>query len=389
MRGRRSVRARGQWGPCPSPCRRSVAARWTLRSCWRRWPASRTARSGGCAASRGAGLYVSRDDHLARAGRAQRRDDAPDPLRRRRDAPVGAAVRRRPGHVAAAVRMVVTEDRADHIDLNFGCPVPKVTRKGGGAALPWKRDLFRDIVRGAVAAADGRRPGHGQDAQGHRRRPPDLPRGRPGGRRGGRGVGRAARAHRGADLRRAGRLVGHRAPRRRARATGRAGAGQRRHLGGRGRAADGRADRLRRRRRRARLPGSAVAVRRSSRRRSPGAPSPPSRAPARCSSCCAGTPSCSSRCTATSTSGCRDIRKHMAWYLKGLRVAQPIRAALGTVGSLAELDDLLAGIDPEQPYPVARRGRPAGAHVRPAAGGPARRMAGLVRAGLRGGPGRG
>ena len=39
--------------------------------------------------------------------------------------------------------MLVTEDRADHIDLNFGCPVPKVTRKGGGSALPWKRDLFR------------------------------------------------------------------------------------------------------------------------------------------------------------------------------------------------------------------------------------------------------
>ncbi|TPX01158.1 tRNA dihydrouridine synthase DusB, partial [Schumannella luteola] len=43
--------------------------------------------------------------------------------------------------------------RADHIDLNFGCPVPKVTRKGGGAALPWKLDLFRAIVEGAVEAA--------------------------------------------------------------------------------------------------------------------------------------------------------------------------------------------------------------------------------------------
>jgi nifR3 family TIM-barrel protein len=49
--------------------------------------------------------------------------------------------------------MLVAEDRADHIDLNFGCPVPKVTRKGGGAALPWKVDLFRDIVEGAVKAA--------------------------------------------------------------------------------------------------------------------------------------------------------------------------------------------------------------------------------------------
>ena len=58
-----------------------------------------------------------------------------------------------PATVAAAVRMLVTEDRADHIDLNFGCPVPKVTRKGGGAALPWKRDLFEAIVTAAVREA--------------------------------------------------------------------------------------------------------------------------------------------------------------------------------------------------------------------------------------------
>src|SRR5882762_2994199 len=58
-----------------------------------------------------------------------------------------------PAIVGAAVRLIVEDDRADHIDLNFGCPVPKVTRKGGGAALPWKLDLFRDIVEGAVKAA--------------------------------------------------------------------------------------------------------------------------------------------------------------------------------------------------------------------------------------------
>jgi nifR3 family TIM-barrel protein len=52
-----------------------------------------------------------------------------------------------------AARMLVTEDRADHIDLNFGCPVPKVTRKGGGAALPWKTDLFRSIVAAVVREA--------------------------------------------------------------------------------------------------------------------------------------------------------------------------------------------------------------------------------------------
>nr|WP_284290408.1 tRNA-dihydrouridine synthase [Angustibacter aerolatus] len=58
-----------------------------------------------------------------------------------------------PATVGAAVRLLVDEDRADHVDLNFGCPVPKVTRKGGGAALPWKSTLFRDIVRAAVRAA--------------------------------------------------------------------------------------------------------------------------------------------------------------------------------------------------------------------------------------------
>jgi len=58
-----------------------------------------------------------------------------------------------PKTVREAVTMLVAEDRADHIDLNFGCPVAKVTRRGGGAALPWKRDLFRDIVEAAVTAA--------------------------------------------------------------------------------------------------------------------------------------------------------------------------------------------------------------------------------------------
>jgi len=53
-----------------------------------------------------------------------------------------------------AVRILVEEDLADHIDLNFGCPVPKVTRKGGGAALPWKRDLLAAILRECVASAE-------------------------------------------------------------------------------------------------------------------------------------------------------------------------------------------------------------------------------------------
>jgi len=58
-----------------------------------------------------------------------------------------------PKTIAEAVTMLVAENRADHIDLNFGCPVPKVTRKGGGAALPYKQDLFSAIVNAAVKAA--------------------------------------------------------------------------------------------------------------------------------------------------------------------------------------------------------------------------------------------
>lgn len=58
-----------------------------------------------------------------------------------------------PVTVGKAVRMIVDEDLADHVDLNFGCPVPKVTRKGGGSALPYKRNLLRSILREAVGNA--------------------------------------------------------------------------------------------------------------------------------------------------------------------------------------------------------------------------------------------
>ncbi|MFF2076441.1 tRNA dihydrouridine synthase DusB [Kitasatospora sp. NPDC058162] len=58
-----------------------------------------------------------------------------------------------PATVGKAARMIADEGLADHIDLNFGCPVPKVTRKGGGSALPYKRNLLREILREAVANA--------------------------------------------------------------------------------------------------------------------------------------------------------------------------------------------------------------------------------------------
>jgi nifR3 family TIM-barrel protein len=63
-----------------------------------------------------------------------------------------------PAVVSQAVRIIVEEDLADHVDLNFGCPVPKVTRRGGGSALPWRINLFSDVVMAAVTAADGQVP---------------------------------------------------------------------------------------------------------------------------------------------------------------------------------------------------------------------------------------
>ncbi|MDD9854473.1 MAG: tRNA dihydrouridine synthase DusB [Deltaproteobacteria bacterium] len=58
-----------------------------------------------------------------------------------------------PHSAGEAVARLVGEGRVDHIDLNFGCPVPKVTRRGGGAAIPLKPRLLQSIVRAAVSRA--------------------------------------------------------------------------------------------------------------------------------------------------------------------------------------------------------------------------------------------
>ena len=57
-----------------------------------------------------------------------------------------------PAYVAKATEILCAEYGVAHVDLNFGCPVPKVTRKGGGAALPWKRTLLAEILDAAVSA---------------------------------------------------------------------------------------------------------------------------------------------------------------------------------------------------------------------------------------------
>jgi tRNA-dihydrouridine synthase len=57
-----------------------------------------------------------------------------------------------PAEVGAMARALV-DDGVAHLDMNFGCPVPKVTRHGGGAAIPVKPRLLARIVRAAVEGA--------------------------------------------------------------------------------------------------------------------------------------------------------------------------------------------------------------------------------------------
>src|SRR4051794_39235618 len=103
--------------------------------------------------SYGSGLYVS-EMISARAlveGNAKTRSM----VAREPDAPVHSIQLSGvdPAVVGTAVRIVVEEYGADHVDLNLGCPVPKVTRLGGGAALPLHRRLLRDLLGAAVRAA--------------------------------------------------------------------------------------------------------------------------------------------------------------------------------------------------------------------------------------------
>ena len=160
-------------------------------------------RSARCAARFGAGLYVS-EMITARAlveGNRKTLRLAELRRRRRRRAACSSTASIRTTWARRCARLV-GEGRVDHIDMNFGCPVRKVTRKGGGAAIPLKPRLLRgDRARGG-AGARARCPVTIKFRIGHRRRAPHLPRRRP--HRRGRGLrgGGAARAHRRAALRR-------------------------------------------------------------------------------------------------------------------------------------------------------------------------------------------
>ncbi len=99
------------------------------------------------------GLFVS--EMITARGLAERNDKTLRMARFAHDEPVRSIqlYGTEPRAIGDAVRFLVGDERADHIDLNFGCPVAKVTRKGGGAALPVRRALFRSIVGSAVDAA--------------------------------------------------------------------------------------------------------------------------------------------------------------------------------------------------------------------------------------------
>jgi nifR3 family TIM-barrel protein len=261
-----------------------------------------------------------------------------------------------PQVMAQAVRILVDEDRCDHIDMNFGCPVPKVTRKGGGSALPWKRDLFRNIVRAAVAAADGRVPvtvkmrkGIDDDHLTY------LEAGKAAAEEGAAWVALHARTAQQmysgtADWDAIARLKDH--------------------LQGTPVLGNGdiwTADDALRMMSRTGCDGVVVG------RGCLGRPW----LFGQLAAAFAGDPVPDDprldRVLATlrrhaellcedygEQRGCRDIRKHMAWYLKGFRVRQQVRQALGTVSTLAELDALLAQIDPAQDFDAAVGSGPRG-----------------------------
>jgi nifR3 family TIM-barrel protein len=304
----------------------------------------------------GAGLYVS--EMITSRGVVERDPKtlamlAPDP---------GAAIASvqlygvDPAYVGKAVTVLAEEHGVAHVDLNFGCPVPKVTRKGGGAALPWKRGLLGTILDAAVKAAEPY------------------------------GVPVTMKTRMGIDADHltyldAGRIAqdtGCAAIALHARTAAQ-------HYSG---AADwGAVARLKEtvdipvlgngdvweatdaRRMVAETGCDGVVVGRGCLGRPwlfrdlaaafAGAPEPPLpilgevaamvRRHAELLVVLLGEPK-----------GCREMRKHMAWYLKGFSVGADVRQALGLVDDLAGLDALLARLDPAQSFPTAELGTPRG-----------------------------
>ncbi len=261
-----------------------------------------------------------------------------------------------PDVTARAVRIVVEKDLADHIDLNFGCPVPKVTRRGGGSALPWRRRLFARLVRAAVAAADGlpvtvkMRKGIDDDHLTYL------------------DAGRAAQDAGVAAVALHGRTAAQRYS---GTADWDAIARLKQALDvpvlGNGDIWEG-ADALRMM---AHTGVDGVVVGRgclgrpwlfadleAALTRGVTDPQLPSlgtvaRVMRRHAELLCGV-------FPTERDACTDFRKHVAWYLKGFPVGGDLRRSLAMISSLAELDDLLARLDPAQPFPAEALGQPRG-----------------------------
>jgi len=261
-----------------------------------------------------------------------------------------------PLYVGKATEILCGEYGVGHIDLNFGCPVPKVTRKGGGGALPWKRTLLAQILEHAVAAAAPydvpvtmkTRKGLDDDHLTY------LDAGRIAQEAGcaaialhGRTVAQAYSGE--ADWQSIAALVEHveipvlgngdiweaADALRMVEETGAAGVVVGRGCLGRpwlfrDLAAAFAGERV------ATLPalGEVAAMMRR-------------HAELLCEHM-------------GEERGCKEFRKHVTWYLKGFAAGGRMRQSLGLVSSLSDLDRLLADLDPDEPFPVAELGSPRG-----------------------------
>ncbi len=274
-----------------------------------------------------------------------------------------------PVYVGKATEILCAEYGVAHVDLNFGCPVPKVTRKGGGGALPWKRRLLGEILEHAVRAATPYdvpvtiKTRKGIDAQ----HLTFLDAGRIAQEAGcaaitlhGRTVDQAYSGV--ADWDAIGELATHVAipvlgngdiweaddALRMVEQTGAAGVVVGRGCLGRpwlfrDLAAAFAGDRV------AMVPEEGAE--RPSRRALPALGEVRAMMRRHAELLCA---------LMGEERGCKELRKHVAWYLRGFSVGGDLRRSLALVTSLDELDELLSRLDGEEPFPVAVLGTPRG-----------------------------
>lgn len=270
-----------------------------------------------------------------------------------------------PVYVGRAAEILCAEYGVAHIDLNFGCPVPKVTRKGGGGALPWKRTLLGQILSAAVAAAAPydvpvtmkTRKGIDADHLTY------LDAGRIAQESGiaaialhGRTVDQAYSGH--ADWDAIGELAAHveipvlgngdiweaADARRMVAQTGAAGVVVGRGCLGRPWLFADLADAF-----------------------APAAEAVPDAAlPALGEVTLMMRRHAELLCSHMGEErGCREFRKHVSWYLRGFRAGGELRQALALIATLADLDCLLAELDPAEPFPTSILGAPRGRQGNP------------------------